>query len=140
MAGRLDRSGFGEAAQAEFGGDVCVRRWELPARPSTEEMLTIDRPHLSYGTFELCAPGNFDSYQTADILSDVIGRPITASQLPADEFTARMPEGSFRDGMTRMLAHYDRHGLPAGNALVLRTILGREPRTLKEFFRELATG
>jgi hypothetical protein len=40
--------------------------------------------------------------------------------------------------MTRMMAHYDRHGLPGGNPLVLRAILGREPRSLREYFAELA--
>jgi hypothetical protein len=40
--------------------------------------------------------------------------------------------------MRRMMAHYDRHGLPGGNPLVLRAILGREPRSLKDYFRELA--
>jgi uncharacterized protein YbjT (DUF2867 family) len=94
---------------------------------------------LSYGTFELSTPGNFDSYEAADILSEVLGRPITASRLPAEQFTSKMPEGPFRDGMTRMLAHYDRHGLPGGNALVLRAILGREPRSLKDYFHELVS-
>jgi uncharacterized protein YbjT (DUF2867 family) len=94
---------------------------------------------LSYGTFELSAAGNYDSYEAAAILSEVLGRPITASRLPADQFTSTMPEGAFRDGMTRMLAHYDRHGLPGGNPLVLRAILGREPRSLKDYFHELAS-
>jgi hypothetical protein len=38
-----------------------------------------------------------------------------------------------------MIAHYDSYGLPGGNALVLRAILGREPRTLENFFQELAS-
>jgi hypothetical protein len=38
-----------------------------------------------------------------------------------------------------MMAHYDEHGFPGGNVLVLRTILGREPRSPKEYFHELAT-
>lgn len=95
---------------------------------------------LSYGTFELCAPGMQDTHETAAILSEVLGRPIAAVQTPLDQYAARLPEGSFRDGMTRMMAHYDRHGLPGGNALVLRAILGREPRTLRDYFRELASG
>ena len=41
--------------------------------------------------------------------------------------------------MARMLAHYDRHGLPGGNPLVLRAILGREPRTLSDYFHERAS-
>lgn len=98
--------------------------------------LTGDK--LSYGTFELCAPGMEDSYDTAAILTEVLGRPITPVQIPLEKFSSRLPEGPFRDGMTRMMAHYDRHGLPGGNALVLRAILGREPRSLREYFEELA--
>jgi hypothetical protein len=41
--------------------------------------------------------------------------------------------------MTRMMSHYDRYGFAGGNALVLRTILGREPRSLSDYFRELAS-
>ena len=33
----------------------------------------------------------------------------------------------------------DEHGLP-GNSLVLRTILGREPRTLGRYLRDLVSG
>jgi uncharacterized protein YbjT (DUF2867 family) len=94
---------------------------------------------LSYGTFELCAPGMQDSYETAAILTEVLGRMITAVQIPLDQFASQLPEGSFRDGMTRMMAHYDRHGLPGGNAVGLRAILGREPRSLREYFQELAS-
>ncbi|MBV9352998.1 MAG: NmrA family NAD(P)-binding protein [Mycobacterium sp.] len=94
---------------------------------------------LSYGTFELCAPGMLDSYDTAAILSEVLGRPVTTVQIPLNQFASQLPEGPFRDGMTRMMAHYDRHGLPGGNALTLRAILGREPRSLKDYFAELAS-
>jgi hypothetical protein len=37
-----------------------------------------------------------------------------------------------------MFVHYDQHGFPGGNALILRTILGREPRTLWQYIYELA--
>jgi uncharacterized protein YbjT (DUF2867 family) len=94
---------------------------------------------LSHGTFELCAPGMQDSHDTAAVLSEVLGRPIIAVQIPLDQFASQLPEGPFRDGMTRMMAHYDRHGLPGGNPLALRAILGREPRSLREYFRELAS-
>lgn len=94
---------------------------------------------LSYGTFELSAPGMEDSHQTAELISEVLGRPITAVQIPLDHFAAQLPEGAFRDGMRRMMAYYDKHGLPGGNPLVLRSILGREPRSLKGYFRELAS-
>ncbi|MGC2654185.1 MAG: NmrA family NAD(P)-binding protein [Mycobacterium sp.] len=101
--------------------------------------LALTGNELSYGTFELCAPGNQDSHDVAAILSEVLGRPITVVQTPLDEFASQLPEGPFRDGMTRMMTHYDRHGLPGGNSLVLRAILGREPRTLRDYFQELAS-
>ncbi|MGB7868355.1 MAG: NmrA family NAD(P)-binding protein [Mycobacterium sp.] len=95
---------------------------------------------LSYGTFELSAPGMQDTHETAEIVSEVLGRTVTAVQIPLDQFASQLPEGHFRDGMRRMMAHYDKHGLPGGNPLVLRSILGREPRSLKDYFRELASG
>lgn len=100
--------------------------------------LAMTGTELSYGTFELSAPGMQDTYQTAEILSEVLGRPIEAVRMPLEEFASRLPEGPFRDGMLRMMAHYDRHGLPGGNPLVLRAILGREPRALRDYFQELA--
>ena len=100
--------------------------------------LAMTGSELSYGTFELCAPGMQDSYETAAILSEVLGRPISAVQISLGQFASQLPQGPLRDGMTRMMAHYDGHGLPGGNALVLRAILGREPRSLKEYFAELA--
>jgi hypothetical protein len=39
--------------------------------------------------------------------------------------------------MTVMFEWYDKRGL-LGNALVLRAILGREPRTLRAYLEELA--
>jgi uncharacterized protein YbjT (DUF2867 family) len=101
--------------------------------------MTGGRSELSYGTLELCAPGMQDSYDTATILSEALGRPITAVQIPLDQFASQLPIGPVREGMTRMMAHYDRFGLPGGNALMLCAILGREPRSLKEYFAELAS-
>jgi len=101
--------------------------------------LAMTGTELSYGTFELCAPGMQNTYETAETISEVLGKPITAVQIPVEQFASQLPEGPFRDGMTRMMTHYDRHGLPGGNALVLRSILGREPRTLEDYFRELAS-
>ena len=37
-----------------------------------------------------------------------------------------------------MMAHYDQYGLPGGNPWCCDAILGREPRSLKDYFRELA--
>ena len=101
--------------------------------------MALTGSELSYGTFELCAPGMEDSYETAEMLSLVLGRPIAAVQIPLDRYASQLPEGSFRDGMRRMMDHYDKHGLPGGNPVVLRSILGREPRSLKDYFHELVS-
>ncbi len=93
---------------------------------------------LSRGTFELCSPGLVDRIQMAAMLSRAVGRPVEATEVPRDRWSAQLPDGSLRDGLTRMMAHYDAYGFPGGNALVLRAVLRREPRTLDEFFHEMA--
>jgi uncharacterized protein YbjT (DUF2867 family) len=97
---------------------------------------TSDR--LSYGTFELCAPGLVDRVTMAAMAGDVLGRPVSAVVTPLDVFASALPEGPQRDGLTRMMSHYDQHGFAGGNGLVLQAILGREPRSLLDYFRELA--
>ena len=48
-----------------------------------------------------------------------------------------MPAGPMKDGLLAMFADYTAHGFRGGNSLVLRTILGRAPRSLEDFFAEL---
>jgi uncharacterized protein YbjT (DUF2867 family) len=101
--------------------------------------LAMTSGELSYGTFELCATGMADGNQIAALISEELGRQIEAHQISREQFATQLPDGPMREGLTRMLAHYDEHGLPGGNPSVLRAILGREPRSLRQYFRELAT-
>lgn len=101
--------------------------------------IAMTSTELSYGTFELSAPGMLDGEETAAIVSEVLGRRIQPRQVPREQFASELPAGPRRDGLLRMLAHYDEHGLPGGNPLILRTILGRQPRTMRQYFHELAT-
>lgn len=101
--------------------------------------LTEDR--LLYGTFELCAEGNLDRHEVAAIMGEVLGREIKADAVPFEEWAekAGIPhEGPIRSGLKQMNDWYDAHGL-LGNPLTLRAILGREPRTLRAYFEELAS-
>jgi len=95
---------------------------------------------LDNGTFELCAPGMLSRMEVATLMSEALLRRIEAAEIDFDEWADRvgLPEGPRRAGMQRLFAQYDQHGFHGGNPLVLRTILGREPRTLRQFFRELA--
>lgn len=91
--------------------------------------LTEDR--LLHGTFELCAEGALDRREVAALIAGVLGREIRAERVDPDtlgpQAKPRLP----------MFDHCERFGLK-GNALTLRAILGREPRTLRAYFEELA--
>jgi len=93
--------------------------------------LTEDR--LLYGTFELCSDGWLNRYDIAALISDVLGRDICAERIDPETL------GGEAESMRPMFAHYDHVGL-RGNPTTLAAILGRQPRTLKAFFQELAAG
>ena len=52
--------------------------------------MALTGSELSYGTFELCAAGMEDSYETAEMLSEVLGRPIAAVQIPLDRYVSQL--------------------------------------------------
>lgn len=95
---------------------------------------------LDNGTFELCSPGMFNRVEIAALMSDALGLRIEAGETSFDVWAdaEEIPEGTMRSGLKRMYADYNQYGFRGGNAVVLKSLLGREPRTLKEFFRELA--
>jgi uncharacterized protein YbjT (DUF2867 family) len=99
--------------------------------------LTSDR--LSYGTFELCGPGMYSQTDIAALLGEILGRSVEAGEIPPTQWARSLPPGPLSEGLAKMMDHYDHYGLPGGNALVLRAILGRDPRTLREYFSERAS-
>jgi uncharacterized protein YbjT (DUF2867 family) len=92
--------------------------------------IALTEERLINGTFELCAEGNLDRGDVATLIGEVLGRPIRAEKSHA-------PPGSKPSPLQPMLDWYDAHSL-LGNPLTLRAILGREPRTLRAYFEELA--
>ncbi len=95
---------------------------------------------LDYGSFELCAPGMLNRLEVAELMGEALGFAVKAAQIPFEEWanSVHLPSGPRREGMSRLYEHYDRHGFPGGNALVLRDILEREPRSMRDYLRELA--
>ncbi len=87
--------------------------------------LTEDR--LLYGTFEMCAEGALNRHEVAGLMSEVLGRTVTAKRIDPPKEEPKL---------ARMFAWYDQHSL-LGNATTLRAILGREPRTLRAYLEEL---
>lgn len=101
--------------------------------------LAMTGDELGYGTFELSSPGRFDRHEMAAMMGRALGVEVTAGVVSREDWAAQMPDGPMRDGLVRMMQHYDDHGFPGGNALVLRAALGRDPRTLQEYFDEVAS-
>ena len=95
--------------------------------------LALAGDRLSMGTFELAAPGMVDRTELAELMSAAAGREVTAADLPPG---FELPPGQ-PEGLGAMFAEYDRHGFHGGNSLVLRAILGREPRSVAEYVAEL---
>jgi uncharacterized protein YbjT (DUF2867 family) len=93
---------------------------------------------LVNGTFELAAGGTVSRSELAGIMSRHAGCEVSAVDLDPADALAAMPNGFERDGLTAMFDDYTKYGFRGGNNLVLRTILGRVPRSLDEFFAELA--
>jgi uncharacterized protein YbjT (DUF2867 family) len=92
--------------------------------------IALAEDRLTFGTFELCAPGHLDRTDVAALISEVLGRTIRAGEsAPSEEAPA---------AMKAMFAAYNTHGI-LGNPLVLHAILGREPRTLRAYFEEIAS-
>lgn len=102
--------------------------------------LALTGDKLGYGTFELCAPGMVNRVELAAMMSEALGHTIEAGEPEFDEWAqaARIPV-SLTEGLRQMYTDYDKYGFPGGNALVLRAILEREPRTLQQYIHELAS-
>jgi uncharacterized protein YbjT (DUF2867 family) len=99
--------------------------------------LTEDR--LLNGTFELTAAGVISREDIVEMMSGALGRTITTRTQPVEEWNdENMPSiAMLRDAFADIDRFYSRYGFPGGNDLILRTILGREPRTMKAYIAEL---
>jgi uncharacterized protein YbjT (DUF2867 family) len=93
---------------------------------------------LLNGTFELAAGGMVTRSALSALMTRYAGREVVAQDADPAAAVQGMPDGYMRDGLLAMFADYTAHGFHGGNNLVLRTILGRRPRTLPDFFAELA--
>jgi uncharacterized protein YbjT (DUF2867 family) len=93
---------------------------------------------LVNGTFELAAGGMVTRAEMATLMTRYAGREVVARDVDAGLAVQGMPDGFEKDGLLAMFADYSAHGFGGGNNLALRTILGRQPRSLDDFFAELA--
>jgi hypothetical protein len=100
--------------------------------------LALAGDDLVDGAFELAAGGMLTRTEIAAMISRHAGRTVLAEDVDPDVALGGMPAGAMRDGLTAMFADYTAYGFRGGNNLVLRTVLGRAPRTLDSYLGELA--
>lgn len=121
---------------------VLAEPWSIDSRFSRVDYrdvaeaaaIALTEDQLLSGTFELCSEGHLDRKDVAAIIGKVLGRDIKAEKIDPQRAA-----GGQAAGLKKMFDWYDARGLQ-GCALTLRAILGREPRTLRAFFEELAAG
>lgn len=102
--------------------------------------IALMEDRLLYGAFELCAAGDLNRREVATLMGEVLGCTVEAASLSAEKIAkVSKGEGDPKQAspMQAMFDYYDAHSL-RGNALVLRSVLGREPRTLRAYFEGLA--
>lgn len=93
---------------------------------------------LVNGTFGLAAGGMVTRTELAALMTRHAGREITVQDADPGTTLQGLPDASLREGLLAMFADYTAHGVHGGNSLALRTILSRPPRSLDDFFAELA--
>jgi len=90
-----------------------------------------------HGTFELSGPTAISPEDVAETAAGLLGRPVRAERSDPATFVAASGLDAERQArLLAMLRHYDRHGSP-GDGTVLRALLGREPRGLREVLIDL---
>lgn len=99
----------------------------------------LTEPRFRGGTYELSGPEPLTNAEMAAILSAEIGRPVRAEKRDPDEWASWARSHGWAPwsiaAYLKMCRHYDAHGFPGGNPVVLTAILGRPPGGYRGFVR-----
>lgn len=104
----------------------------------------LTEPGHDNATYPLAGPEALSQRDMAQILSDLLGKPVRAREKSLEDFrteaaAAGMPAVRI-DTMCAMLKHYGAHGL-TGNPNILTWLLGRPPTNFRDFvLRDLVKG
>lgn len=100
--------------------------------------LASDR--LAHATLELCSEGAYNRHDIAAMMSQFMGSTVRA-EMQSIQHWALQARPDYDAGQLEQLQnvfdYFSRQGLN-GNALTLRAVLGREPRSLRDYVAELA--
>lgn len=101
--------------------------------------IVLTKPGYRGATFELASGESLTHAEMAAIISDEWGKPLRAVMRDPAEWSGWAREHGWKpwsiEAYLKMCRHYDAHGYPGGNALVLNTILGRPPGGFRSFLR-----
>lgn len=102
--------------------------------------LALTRPAYGRATFELSCEGMLNRHQRVKLMSEILDRPIKAADISVPDWLAKAGISDLfeREARTRMFNYYDDFGFKGGNALVLRSLLGREPGSFRSYVEKLA--
>ena len=102
-------------------------------------VVTASEDH-HYATYELAGPQALSQEAMAEILSEELGRTVTAREIPLDEMEAgARAKGASDDRVEQMRlmnAHYTAYGFP-GNPHVLKSLLGGPPTDYRAYVARL---
>jgi uncharacterized protein YbjT (DUF2867 family) len=126
--------------QMPFGVDKQFSVVDLLDLAETTATVATEPGHL-YASYELAGPEPLSQNEMAATISEVLGREVTARQVPLDEMAAAAKAKGVGDDrveqMRVMNAHYDAHGF-LGNPNVLTYLLNRQPTTFRAYVERLA--
>ncbi len=104
--------------------------------------MALRKPGYARASFELSCEGMLNRQQRVALMSELTGRPIIAADITVEDWLdkAGISDPYEREARSRMFNYYDACGFKGGNALVLRNILGREPRSFRSYIESLIPG
>lgn len=133
-----------------FERGVFELSWSLDRRQSLVDLgditdvarLVLSDPAAHAGaTYELAAPGRYTGHELGEIISRVLGRPITVREIDADAYLKAWIGDTDPAGATHQIrvlraitTRYSSHDF-VGNPNVLTWLLGRPPTSFEDYVR-----
>jgi uncharacterized protein YbjT (DUF2867 family) len=122
-----------------FNTEVQFNVVDLKDLAEAVAIIAIEQGH-QYATYELAGPESLSQQQMADIITDVIGKPVSAEAILPEQIRASALAKGFSsdraEQMVIMNQHYDDYGF-LGSPNILSWILGRPPGTYREFVESI---
>jgi uncharacterized protein YbjT (DUF2867 family) len=102
--------------------------------------ITLTEPGHHGATYELVGPDALSQYDVVAILSQVLGRPVRAEQIPIEAWTRQAQAAGLGaypiETLIKMFRYYDQYGF-WGNARVLSWLLNRLPTSFTAFVERI---